>query len=453
MQIKLLSHASLLIQHNGSNILTDPWFFGTAFNDGWELFPLPDLNLLKESIAKIDVIWLSHEHPDHLHFPTLKWLKEYVKPSVKIYMQQTNSDKVRLACKKIGFSNFVSMPHKLKFKINDEVQIAIYAHRQLDSALAVFIKSKFWLLNINDTELNSNDTKAIQRIWGSPTVLYNQFSIAGTDGIIQKLKSDAESVINRIIKHHNDLNAKMTVPFASFIRFARRDNNYVNEFANKLEHIKSRFSEKGLVLCLQSFKSGNLLWNRSEDLPINLDEVNELAEVEYNNLEIPTDNDEVFQYTVVEREKVVNTVVKKISEWKKNTNLLVWRQIQPVYILVPDWGCEVWVIDFSNMKFSPTTNHSENYDLKIYSQPLFQAFTFPFGIQTLGVSGRYTMHPSYDSVPKNWKLVRIISSLHNAELSLSLKCLFKLKTLKWLFTRKSEIFSQILQQVNRFLKL
>ena len=39
--IKLLSHASILIDACGRKILTDPWYFGTAFNDGWELSPIP----------------------------------------------------------------------------------------------------------------------------------------------------------------------------------------------------------------------------------------------------------------------------------------------------------------------------------------------------------------------------------------------------------------------------
>ena len=33
--VKLISHASILVEVNGIVIITDPWFFGAAFNDGW----------------------------------------------------------------------------------------------------------------------------------------------------------------------------------------------------------------------------------------------------------------------------------------------------------------------------------------------------------------------------------------------------------------------------------
>ena len=78
-KVKLLSHASILIEVDGKKVLTDPWYFGTAFNDGWELSYKPILEEIKAYIHDVDIIWISHEHPDHLHFPTLKWIAEFIK--------------------------------------------------------------------------------------------------------------------------------------------------------------------------------------------------------------------------------------------------------------------------------------------------------------------------------------------------------------------------------------
>ena len=37
-QIKLINHSSILINtQDNNNLLTDPWYSGTAFNDGWSL--------------------------------------------------------------------------------------------------------------------------------------------------------------------------------------------------------------------------------------------------------------------------------------------------------------------------------------------------------------------------------------------------------------------------------
>ncbi len=113
-KVKLLSHASILIEVDGKKVLTDPWYFGTAFNDGWELSYKPILEEIKAYIHDVDIIWISHEHPDHLHFPTLKWIAEFIKKDVEIYFQKNNSQKVFKALKKLGYQKFTSMPHLKK---------------------------------------------------------------------------------------------------------------------------------------------------------------------------------------------------------------------------------------------------------------------------------------------------------------------------------------------------
>ena len=131
-KISLISHASILIQIDDKKIVTDPWYFGATFNNGWELSPKPNLEKIKLQLRDVDIIWISHEHPDHLHFPTLKWLVEIIDKNVTIYFQKTNSIKVFNALKKLGYKSFVQMPHMKKITITPKVKIACYAHRHLD---------------------------------------------------------------------------------------------------------------------------------------------------------------------------------------------------------------------------------------------------------------------------------------------------------------------------------
>lgn len=270
VSIKLLSHACVLIKIDELKIITDPWFFGTAFNDGWELFPKPDISEIQEIVKDIDIIWISHEHPDHFHFPTLKWLSDICPNDTKIFFQATNSDKVFNALKKIGFNNFTSMQHRKKIKVNERVDLACYAHRHLDSCLAVFIDGIFWALNINDTELDENDIKIIKNDWSSPTIILNQFSVAGTSGIERKIGSDASLVLEKMVNQHQGLGTKLTIPFASFCRFARKDNNYINKFSNSPLDVKEKFDKEGLPLALVSYKSNELVWTDLRNVHDNL---------------------------------------------------------------------------------------------------------------------------------------------------------------------------------------
>ena len=70
VSIRWINHATVIIECNGVKLMTDPWLFGPAFLTGWWLAttsPVDSINLLKE----VDYVYISHNHPDHLHAETL----------------------------------------------------------------------------------------------------------------------------------------------------------------------------------------------------------------------------------------------------------------------------------------------------------------------------------------------------------------------------------------------
>ena len=87
MKIQFVNHASVIITSSDAKILTDPWFFGGAFNDSWSLIPMANQD--KIPFDEIDFIFISHEHPDHFHFPTLKSLPDNFKKELKFYFKKT----------------------------------------------------------------------------------------------------------------------------------------------------------------------------------------------------------------------------------------------------------------------------------------------------------------------------------------------------------------------------
>jgi UDP-MurNAc hydroxylase len=447
-RVKILSHASILIEVDGKKIITDPWYFGTAFNDGWELSYKSNLDEIKATIIDVDIIWISHEHPDHLHFPTLKWISEFAKKDVVIYFQKNNSEKVFEALRKLGFENFHHMQHLKKIPISSNVQIMCYAHRHLDACLGVFVGEKFWLLNINDTELNTQDINIISKRFGAPYVLYNQFSIAGFDGIKSHLAADAKEVLETMVEHHKLLKAQLTVPFASFVRFARKDNQFMNEFANTVFDAKEKFIASHANMVLQSIGGDYLEWQEVDKPAINERKIDEQGMTYFS---LPQDeNHDEHVYSVIPKHELKSAIEDRVNEWQNVTNKFVFKflKLETIKFSITDWGNETWELNFQTFRFSKLSE--KKFDISIASQPLLQAFKLPFGIQTLGVSGRYRIADEYKEVPSTWKKIRVLSSLYNAEIFLSVKSIFSLHTLLWAWERKNGLMSQILQQLKRF---
>ncbi len=92
---KQINHATVLVQHAGLNILTDPVYGKRASPFSWSG---PKRNrpaaIPFEDLPKIDLIVISHDHYDHLDVPTLKKLNErdtpmiYVGLGMKAYLEK-----------------------------------------------------------------------------------------------------------------------------------------------------------------------------------------------------------------------------------------------------------------------------------------------------------------------------------------------------------------------------
>jgi len=70
MNFKVLSHAGLLVEHHGVQLIVDPWILGSCYWRSWWNFPEPN----RETIENLrpQYIYLTHLHWDHFHGPSLK---------------------------------------------------------------------------------------------------------------------------------------------------------------------------------------------------------------------------------------------------------------------------------------------------------------------------------------------------------------------------------------------
>jgi len=113
INFKFNAHASVSIEIDDFNIISDPWLIGSCFANGW-WHAFPPSHEAIERLRLADYIYISHNHPDHLHIPTLE---EYANKSTPILVPNFQSKSVENILRKLGFNNLVICDFMQQIKI------------------------------------------------------------------------------------------------------------------------------------------------------------------------------------------------------------------------------------------------------------------------------------------------------------------------------------------------
>ena len=150
--IKFVNHASVILSHKDVKLITDPWIFGNAFNDGWELLSKSKFTL--DDFENITHIWFSHEHPDHFNPFVLNQIPENFRKNITILFQNTLDHRVAKKCKQLNFKKIIEMDSQNFISLNDEFKIKCVPNGTYDSWFYAKIGDKK-ILNINDCMVDS----------------------------------------------------------------------------------------------------------------------------------------------------------------------------------------------------------------------------------------------------------------------------------------------------------
>ena len=162
-QIQLINHSSVLINNNGIKILTDPWYSGSAFNDGWSLLYENDPEEIKAILDDLNYIFLSHEHPDHFSIKFFNDYGEIIKnKKIKIIFQHTIDKRVENFLKSKGLELLI-LKDKEKYKFNDKTYFTIIKQGHIDSSF-LYETSDAYHLNINDCNFIEKELNEINSL-------------------------------------------------------------------------------------------------------------------------------------------------------------------------------------------------------------------------------------------------------------------------------------------------
>jgi len=228
-KITFVNHASVIFSYKKINLITDPWLFGSAFNDSWDLISESKMQI--DDFKNITHIWFSHEHPDHFYPLVLSSIPEEIRKKITVLFQDTLDHRVVIKCRELGFY-VVEMKHNKFYKLDDKFQVKCRPYLLYDSLLYLEIEEKR-ILNLNDCGVDSiRQAEYIHKITGDVDLLLTQFGYAahiGDPEDVELRKIASKEKLTRIKIQTEVFNAKQIIPFASFIRFSHEDNIYMND--------------------------------------------------------------------------------------------------------------------------------------------------------------------------------------------------------------------------------
>jgi CMP-N-acetylneuraminate monooxygenase len=121
VEFRFLNHAALSITYKEITLVTDPWLFGPAFMTGWWL-DHPSAEDSIKILKNADFVFISHNHPDHLHSETLELLDK----DKKFIVGDFNSKSTEKYLRSLGFNNIDSFEFGVIYQIKENFQFSIF---------------------------------------------------------------------------------------------------------------------------------------------------------------------------------------------------------------------------------------------------------------------------------------------------------------------------------------
>lgn len=421
MKVRFVGHASIFVESQNQKILCDPWLMGKVFNNGWALVSPPS----PPPFSDVDYIWISHEHPDHFNFPSLKGIPDADKSRIKILYQRHASPRIVDALLKLGFSQIIELPQYKWYRLGRNLEIFCGSAGTMDSFIA-FRDENECVLNINDCVLNVDQLHYIKRRIGKVSVLFTQFSFANWVGNECDEAHGAKRKIEQL-KHQIEIfNPEFTVPFASFVYFCNEENCRMNAWINtpdqiaqmKLKGVNFMYPGDGWDSAFRTFDSEHAL---------------EKYRVDYANIQIDSTPN------AVDIAQISQAVDKRLQEVKSKVPKPLLKKLQPFAIHIHDLE-KVVEVDPARAIHRIVEGDAQRSKAARYvmcSQVAWFTFAFPWGGNTTQISGMYL---DREFLEKGWNSLFRIQNALSTEVFRFAGIQASLRTLNFWWRKKGEMF-------------
>ncbi len=251
LKVRTLGHASLVVYRDGERplLLTDPWLVGSVYWRSWWLQNYPSTPEL-DWLATAAHVYVTHEHPDHFHMPSIRRLGT---DPLYLFPDLAEQGCIRYLTER-GY-RAQATPPLCWLPVGEGVSILSFPMWNDDSLLLIDTPNAL-VLNLNDAKPLPPVLKAIGRLAGrigKPRILLCSYSPAS---VVNSFLDDHGIVALRSKRHYVDyacqlcerLSIDYYLPFASQAVFCRPDSVWANDYRTTYDDLCRYWNSRARLL-------------------------------------------------------------------------------------------------------------------------------------------------------------------------------------------------------------
>jgi hypothetical protein len=428
LKIRFVSHASFSVQSRATTLLCDPWLMGKAFNRGWALLS-PAAPVAWDEIT---YVWISHQHPDHLHFPTLKSTGIQQRKRLTMLYQKHASTRIPKVLQGLGYPMVQELSLNKWTSLRDGFEVMCGSAGSMDSWLAVRADGTT-ILNLNDCMIDSRQLAHIGRLVGRVNVLLTQFSFATWIGNRSDELGEVGDKLREFSERVLFFTPDVTIPFASFIYFCSQENCWMNDFAIT----PRRIADLGLPGIRFMYPGDE--WRPDDHTSGSAEAIDKyMADIAKQKIIDPTP-------LPVSPETLQRTVDRTLRAVRSRFGALLIKRIKPFSIYLHDVDKVLFVNPAAACTVQAATEetrYAARYTM--CSQVAWYAFAYSWGWSAMEVSGMYFDRQWRESNPLAFYLNMFSTEFLSCGGIPQAK-----RTVSFLWAKRYEIFNRVWRRIPR----
>jgi UDP-MurNAc hydroxylase len=241
MRFTVIGHSALYIETSGPTILVDPWLSGSCYWRSWWHYP-PTGDVAPEWLHP-DYLYLTHDHFDHFHYPSIRRLDR----RTHVLVPKFGVDFMVGEFRRLGFEQITEIPHGAEHSLGGDVRLGSYQYG-FDDTLLVVADGDRSIWDVNDCKIRGNPLRNIVHRFGRPDVALKSHSFA--QGYPNCYEADDPQDLGRITPQTfiddfceaiDEIQPRVAVPFASMVGFLHPETRHCNAFLVTPPEVKAAY--------------------------------------------------------------------------------------------------------------------------------------------------------------------------------------------------------------------